>query len=98
MGLLFQLRTWFVDRRERRQQEHNAARLDDPRIAKDALRHFARNIDAQEVVIDTAHGKARFGRKDVARLVQITKSSVGERVFAHAMMGGTAYGFPGGSS
>lgn len=97
MSLLERLFGWFSERAERGKQLRAATRLDNPHVAAEALGFLMRHPDRQEVVVDGPHGKALFTRKDVPRLQMLTKS-VGERVFAHAMMGGTAYGFPGGWS
>src|SRR5262249_2335020 len=99
MGLLGNMLNWLGERRERQRQLRAAAKLDDPRLAREVIRFLTQHPERQEVCLDTAHGKALFTRKDVAGLRVVAKSaSVGERVFAHAMMGGTAYGFPGGWS
>ncbi len=97
MNLLESLLGWFAERAERGRQKRAAQKLDDPHVAAATLRWLQRHPDKQEVVVDGPHGKALFSRGDVPRLAVIAKG-VGERVFAHAMMGGTAYGFPGGWS
>ncbi len=93
--LLEKLLGWLSERAERGRQTRAASRLDDPRVAVDALRFLTHHPDRLEVVVDSPHGKALFSRRDVPRLTTVAKS-IGERVFARAMMGGSSYGFPGG--
>lgn len=97
MRILESLLGWFREKAERGSQRRAAAKCADARVAGDALGYLVRRPEVGEVVVDSPHGKALFTRKDVPRLQAITKS-VGEKVFARAMMGGSAYGFPGGWS
>lgn len=99
MSLLERFLGWLSERAERGRQQRAAQKIDNPHVAADALRFLVTHPAAQEVVIDSPQGRALFTRKDVQRLQSITKGAgIGERVFARAMMGGSAYGFPGGWS
>ncbi len=104
MGILSRLLGFFRGRRERQGQLRLAADCHDPYVAAEAVRAFSRYPGHRELELDTRQGKALFRDSDLPRLLSLTKGGGygdgervgGEPVFARAMMGGSAYGFPGG--
>jgi HK97 family phage portal protein len=99
MSLLDRFLVYLGDRARHRQHRRTAALCDDPRVAFEVCRYLDHHPAESVVTLDTPRGKGTFDRGDVPRLQAVYKrASVGERVFARAMMGGSAYGFPGGWS
>lgn len=105
MGLLASFRGWLRGRADRRRAIDAASKVDDRHVALDVLKYLSTHPAALEVSLDTPHGRAVFTRGDVPRLESVVKAygnrsrpQIGERLFAHSMQGGSAYGFPGGWS
>lgn len=104
MGLVSRLLSWFRGRAEQKAQLRLAADCDDPYVAAEAVRAFSRYPGYRELELQTRQGTALFRASDLPRLLSITKGGGwgggqrvgGEPIFARAMQGGSAYGFPGG--